>query len=253
MSSSTNLPSLTVHHLHIAQSERIVFLCEELGIPYDLKLYTRAPIYAPADLKALTPAQSAPVITTTNLVTGKEFNMSESGAIAEYINTVYGNGKLAVTPDKENYPEYVYWFHVSNASLGPAMSRIMTANLTDPERKSPMTQYMFVTVRKHLSALNTQLEKTKAWIVGEQFTLADIMISWSLGTGRQWFGPLDLSDYPAIVAYMERLGRRESYARFMAKAEEGLDWKKGLSPKGPELFGGLQDMLKSAGIDTSKL
>ena len=71
---------LTVHHLGKSQSERIVWLCEELGFPYELKLYARAPLLAPADYKALHPVGTAPVITDGDLV------LAESGAIVQYIS-----------------------------------------------------------------------------------------------------------------------------------------------------------------------
>ena len=80
---------LTVHHLGKSQSERIVWLCEELGIPYELKLYARAPLLAPADYKALHPVGTAPVITDGDLI------LAESGAIMQYILARYGGGRLA--------------------------------------------------------------------------------------------------------------------------------------------------------------
>ena len=77
---------LTVHHLGKSQSERVVWLCEELGIPYELKNYARAPLLAPPEYKALHPIGAAPVITDGDLV------LAESGAIVEYIIARYGNG-----------------------------------------------------------------------------------------------------------------------------------------------------------------
>src|SRR5207237_9111068 len=71
-------PMLTVHHLGKSQSERIVWLCEELGIPYELKCYARAPLLAPPEYKALHPIGAAPVITDGDIV------LAESGAIVEY-------------------------------------------------------------------------------------------------------------------------------------------------------------------------
>ena len=83
---------LTVHHLGRSQSERIVWLCEELGIPYELKRYTRDSVtmLAPPDYKALHPIGSAPVITDGGLV------LAESGAVVDYIIAKYGNGRLDV-------------------------------------------------------------------------------------------------------------------------------------------------------------
>ena len=82
---------LIVHHLGKSQSERIVWLCEELGVSYELKHYARAPLLAPADYKALHPIGTAPIITDGDLV------MAESGAIVEYISPKYGGGRLVLT------------------------------------------------------------------------------------------------------------------------------------------------------------
>ena len=107
---------LTVHHLGISQSERIVWLCEELEIPYELKRYERDPVtrLAPPEYKALHPFGTAPVITDGDLL------MAESGAILEYIIAKYGTGRLAVKPDSPQFAEYLYWFHFANGSMMPA-------------------------------------------------------------------------------------------------------------------------------------
>jgi len=90
---------LAVHHLGISQSERIVWLCEELGVAYELKRYERDAVtrLAPAAYKALHPMGTAPVITDGDVV------LSESGAIMEYIIGKYGQGRLAVGPDQANF------------------------------------------------------------------------------------------------------------------------------------------------------
>ncbi|KIW67237.1 hypothetical protein PV04_06502 [Phialophora macrospora] len=246
--SQSQPPPLAVHHLHISQSERIVFLCEELEIPYTLKTYTRAPIFAPPDLAALTPQHSAPVITTTNPVTGVEFNMSESGAIAEYINTIYGAGQLALKPDHAHYADYVFWFHYANASLGPSFFRKMMALMMDPARTTPYSQSVTTGIQKHLSAVEARLASTGLYLAGETFTLADVMTVWSLTTGRQWY-QVDLSPYPAVLAYLGRVAQRDGYQRAIAKAEPGLDWTRGLTGEGPDLFGPYREMLVKMGID----
>ena len=94
---------LTVHHLGISQSDRIVWLCEELEIPYVLVRYDRDPVtrLAPAGYKALHPSQTAPVITDGTVV------LAESGAIIEYIMGKYGNGRLTVSPQQANYADYL--------------------------------------------------------------------------------------------------------------------------------------------------
>src|SRR4029078_164574 len=106
---------LTVHHLGISQSERIVWLCEELSIPYQLVNYERDPVtrLAPAQYKALHPFGTAPVIVDGSVV------LSESGAIIEYIIARHGKGRLAVRPDAPNYADYLFWFHFANGSMMP--------------------------------------------------------------------------------------------------------------------------------------
>ena len=103
---------ITVHHLGISQSERVVWLCEELGIPYALKRYDRDPTtrMAPAEYKALHPMGVAPVITDDDVV------LAESGAILEYLMARYGGGRLSVRSDQANFPDYLFWFHFANGT-----------------------------------------------------------------------------------------------------------------------------------------
>ena len=112
---------LTVHHLGVSQSERIVWLCEELGLEYELKLYARdaQTRLAPAEYKALHPIGTAPVITDGDLV------LSESGAIMEYIIARYGKGRLALKPSDPGYAQYLYWFHYANASFQALLHRTL--------------------------------------------------------------------------------------------------------------------------------
>src|ERR1700709_2331336 len=115
---------LTVHHLGKSQSERIVWLCEELEVLYELKRYARDPVtmLAPADYKALHRIGCAPVITDGDLV------LAESGAVVEYIIATYGNGRLALKPDHPDFAAYLYWLHFANGTLQPSMGRCMILN-----------------------------------------------------------------------------------------------------------------------------
>src|SRR5215475_8291580 len=103
----------TIHHLGKSQSERIIWLCEELEIPYKLKRYTRDAVtmLAPADYKALHPMGTAPVITDGDVV------LAESGAVMAYIIGKYGQGRLAVGPGEANFADYLFWFHFANGSM----------------------------------------------------------------------------------------------------------------------------------------
>ena len=104
---------LTVHHLGISQSERIVWLCEELGLDYAFKRYDRRADnrLAPDDYKALHPMGIAPVITDGDLVLG------ESGAICDYICGRYGPGTLAPGPADPDFADHLFWFHWSNGTF----------------------------------------------------------------------------------------------------------------------------------------
>ncbi|OAP60910.1 hypothetical protein AYL99_05912 [Fonsecaea erecta] len=251
MSSSSSPPPLTIHHLHISQSERIVWLCEELAIPYTLKTYRRDPLLSPAPLAALTPQKSAPVMTTTNPVTGVEFNMAESGAIAAYIDSVFGGARLSLDAAHANYPDFLFWFHYANGTLMPAFGRLLSGAWLQPSPDNPFPKSLLAGLRKHLGAVDARLATTGAFLAGDRFTLADVLTVWSLTTGRQWT-PANLSAYPAILAYLQRIGSREAYQRAMDKAEPGLDWRQGLTAEGPELFPAYRQMLDQTGIDLTQ-
>jgi glutathione S-transferase len=106
---------LTVHHLGVSQSERIVWLCEELELPYELKLYKRSELgAAPPEYKALHPLGAAPVIGDGDVL------LAESGAVMEYILGRYGEGRLVIRPEQPGYADYLYWLHFANGSMMPA-------------------------------------------------------------------------------------------------------------------------------------
>src|SRR3546814_135499 len=105
---------LTVHHLRISQSERIVWLCEELGLDYALKLYSRREDnrLAPDEYKALHPMGIAPVITDAS--DGQGLVLGESGAIIDYLLAKYGKGRLVPEVDSPDFPVHLFWFHHAN-------------------------------------------------------------------------------------------------------------------------------------------
>jgi glutathione S-transferase len=207
---------LTVHHLGKSQSERIVWLCEELGIPYELKVYDRDPVtrLAPPQYKALHPIGAAPVITDGDLV------LAESGAIIEYITAKYGNSRLVLKPDHPDYPNFVYWFHFANGTLQPAAGRNMILGRLDLAPDNPMLRAMKGRMELALGQVQARLAKVD-YFAGAEFTTADIMIVFTLTTMRL-FLPFGLAPYPAILAYLQRIGRREAYQRAMHKGDPDL-------------------------------
>ena len=204
---------LTVHHLSKSQSERIIWLCEELGIAYELKLYTRDPVtrLAPPAFKALHPIGSAPVITDGDLI------LAESGAIIEYIVAKYAPGRLIPGVRQPNFPDYLYWFHFGNGTLQPAIGRTMILrrlNLADSDSTMVAMQSR---LDRALGLVATRLGQV-SYLAGDELTAADIMIVFSLTTMRL-FLPIDLSPYPNIRAYLHRIGTRKPYQRAMSKGD----------------------------------
>lgn len=99
--------TLTIHHLQVSQSERLVWLCEELNIDYTLEIHQRAPIFSPESLKKLHPMLAAPIIVDSNV--SPPLTLAESGACAEYISVKYGKSQFILPPDHPNYADYLYW------------------------------------------------------------------------------------------------------------------------------------------------
>lgn len=201
---------LTVHHLGISQSDRIVWLCEELDIPYDLIRYDRDPVtqLAPAAYKALHPSETAPVITDDGLT------LAESGAIIDYIVARHGNGRLTLPADHPEFATYLYWYHFANASLMPCMMML--------RGESPMATFMRARANRYLVALEAHFAEGRTWLAGDMFTVADIIIMFPLTTMRA-FVPLDLSPYPGVRAYLRRVVDRPAFQAAKAKADPDLE------------------------------
>jgi glutathione S-transferase len=207
---------LTVHHLGRSQSERIVWLCEELGIPYELKIHDRdaQTMLSPPALKALHPIGAAPVITDGAVV------LAESGAILDYILARHGGGRLALPPEDPAFADYLYWLHFANGTLQPSMGRMMILSRLSLPADHPVQAAMRGRLERAWGLVEARVA-TVPWLAGEAFTAADIMTVFSLTTMRSFF-PVDLAPYPAIRAYLQRVGAREGYRRAMAKGDPAM-------------------------------
>ncbi len=207
---------LTIHHLGKSQSERIIWLCEELGLPYELKRYQRDPvtILAPPEFKALHPLGAAPVITDGGLV------LAESGAIIEYIIAKHGGGRFALTPDHPDFAQYLYWFHFANGNLQPNMGRNMVMRQLDLAPDNPILLAMRARLDRVLGLVETRLGEA-TYFAGQEFTAADIIMVFSLTTMRI-FLPLDLAPCPNILAYLQRIGARAAYRRAMRRGDPDM-------------------------------
>jgi len=207
---------LTVHHLGKSQSERIVWLCEELGIPYELKRTARdsRTMLAPAPYKALHPIGSAPVIADGDLV------LAESGAIVEYIIAKHGNGRLAPGAGHPDFAQYLYWFHFANGTLQAGMGRLMMLNRLKLDADNPVLVTSKARVDRAFDLVDARVREAE-YFAGKDFTAADIMMGFSLTTMR-YFQPYDLGRCPNIVKYLARIGARPAYRRAMEKGDPGM-------------------------------
>lgn len=219
-------PSLTVHHLHISQSERIVWLCEELGIPYSLKLYNRQESnkLAPPEYRSIHWTGTAPVIEDKS-DSGEKIVLAESGAIIEYIlnNPKYNKEKRLMVPSAgstKEYLSYIFWLHHANAGFMSTSMMLMMANFAQLPDESFIVEVSRTRFFKDLEGMNDQLSRTN-YLACDELTAADIMIFFSLTTLRA-FVPFDPRPYPHIIAYLERVGKRDAYRRAMEKAEPGF-------------------------------
>ncbi|EXJ90317.1 hypothetical protein A1O1_03416 [Capronia coronata CBS 617.96] len=220
---------ITIHHLQRSQSERVLWLCEELSLPYEVKYYKRDPLLSPPDLKALTPLGAAPVIedstatstSTSSSSSSPKLLLSESSAIVEYIIHRHGQGRLALPPTHPAYADYLYWFHMANATLQPAIMRAFTLRLLRLPADNPVKQGADARFTKVLAMLNDRLARVP-WLAGDEFTAADIMSVFQLSTMRLFF-PYSLTEYPGIVAWLDRVGKRPAYRAAMEKGDPGFE------------------------------
>ncbi|MEZ5687865.1 MAG: glutathione S-transferase [Caenibius sp.] len=202
---------LTVHHLRNSQSERVVWLCEELGLDYDLKVYNRQEDqFAPPEYRALSPMGIAPVITDGDIT------MGESGAIMEYIDRKYGGSRHSPGPDHPDFADHVFWLHFSNATF---MANVMmhVALLFAGVDVVPA----FVKERTH-NAWKMAEDRlgTADWFGGSRPTTADFMMGYTLTRGAV-YSDNGMAETPHLDAYIKRIAKRPAYQRAMAKAEPG--------------------------------
>jgi glutathione S-transferase len=188
---------LTVHHLRKSVSDRVLWLCEELGLPYELKVYDREPsMAAPPEYKALSAFGTAPVIEDAGLTLG------ESGAIVEYLCRKRGGGRLMLGPDHPNFADFLFWFHFANGSMVPAfMVEHITSSAGIPAGPSP-------TRGERVTAMIEARLGEADYFAGGEFTAADVMMLIPRFAER-----LDLAALPNMRAYLERVTARPAWQR----------------------------------------
>lgn len=222
---------LIVHHLGVSQSERIVWLCEELGLQYELKKYDRSPVFSPPELQALHPIGAAPVIQDGDVT------LAESEACAQYIIDIHGGGRLVVKPGDKGYPEYLYWYHFANGTLQPAVSVNMTLSRAGVTKENPLGKVYQERLTKRLKFVDDHLSQV-AYLAGNEFTAADIMVVFTLTTMRS-LTPVDLTAHKNILAYLKRVTSRDAYKRAMEKGDPEIDIQSQIKGEAPPQFKGL--------------
>lgn len=207
---------LKIHHLGHSQSERILWLCEELDVPYELEKYTRDPVtrLSPPELKALHPLGAAPLVEVDGML------LAESAAIVEFILARHGQGRLQHGPDHPDFASWLYWFHFANGNLQPSMLRCMIVERCGLPPDHPVRTAAWDRLNKVLALIDARLAEHD-YLAGSDFTAADIMSVFSLTTMRV-FQPVDLSGYPHVLAYLQRIGARPAYQRAMVKGDPDL-------------------------------
>jgi glutathione S-transferase len=202
---------IVIHHLLVSQSERIIWLMEELGLPYELKSYRReATMAAPPVFRELNPVGQAPVIQDG------EVTLAESLAIMTYILETYGEGRLRIRAGEPGFADYLYWFHYSVGSLMPRAMQHMAAARMPPADDDPRAAAFRERLAWHLDMIDARAAAHE-WLAGEIFTAADIACHFPFGTMSQ-FVPIDLSGYAGISGWLGRISARPGYQRAMRAA-----------------------------------
>ncbi|KAF6804582.1 putative glutathione s-transferase [Colletotrichum sojae] len=219
--------SLEVYHLHLSQSERLVWLLEELQVPYNLTVFERDPKtgLAPQGLKDINPAGTAPYFRDTTA--SPPISISESGATVEYILNVHGVPKIGSgaprlrrTPDDPDYAAYLEWFHFANGTLQPAITRGMTLVFAGAH-DTPAGGRVFDKIHSVLKLVDDRLAGSK-WLAGDQISAADVMTVFSLTTMRGFYPVLDLSRHENILRYLRDVAERPAYREALRKGDKGM-------------------------------
>jgi glutathione S-transferase len=218
---------IIVHHLNNSRSQRVLWLLEELGVPYEIKHYTRdaKTMLAPPELRAVHPLGKSPVITDD--ASGEVVTVAESGAIVEYLIDTYGDGQLKPAANTPERLRYTYWLHYAE---GSAMPPLLMKLIFDEVEKAPMPFFIrpiakaisgkvkaaFIKpqLKTHLDYMEGELGKL-TWFAGKEFSGADIQMSFPLEAAHARAG-LDESR-PHLMAYLKRIHARPAYKRALKK------------------------------------
>jgi glutathione S-transferase len=214
---------LTVHHLNNSRSQRVLWLLEELGVPYEIKRYQRDPktMLAPPELRAIHPLGKSPVITDDGMT------VAESGAIIEYLLERYGQGRFEPAAGTPERLRFKYFLHYAEGSaMPPLLLKLVALRIGSapmPFFAKPIAKKIASTLQStfidpqlalHLSFIDESLRAT-GWFAGNEFTAADIQMSFPLeaATAR---GNRD-GRYPSIERFLATIHARPAYQRALER------------------------------------
>jgi glutathione S-transferase len=211
---------IIVHHLNNSRSQRILWLLEELELPYQIRHYQRhaQTMLAPPELLAVHPLGKSPVISDGETV------VAESGAIVDYLIERYGNGRLIPPAGSADYRRYRYWLHYAEGSAMPLLvmklifSRIPPSvpALIRPIARAIVNgvnrRFLGPNLQRHLEFIESELSQ-HSWFAGEQFSAADIQMSFPVEAAAARGG----SSLPQLQAFLQRIHARPAYQRALEK------------------------------------
>ncbi|MES2531433.1 MAG: glutathione S-transferase [Pseudomonadota bacterium] len=215
---------LTVHHLNNSRSQRVLWLLEELGLPYEVVRYERdaKTMLAPPELRRVHPLGKSPVVTTDDGLT-----LAESGAIIETVIERYGQGRLAPAAGSADALRYRYWMHFAE---GSAMSPLLLKLVFDKIESTKMpffakpiakaiagkakSSFVMPNITAHLDYMESELAKSE-WFAGDAFSGADIQMSFPVEAAAAR-GGLDASR-PKLMAWLKRIHDRPAYKRALER------------------------------------
>jgi glutathione S-transferase len=203
---------LKIHHLNMSRSERIVWLVEELGLPYELIHHQRDPqtFRSPPSLKEVSPLGKSPVIQDGDCT------IFESGAVVEYLIERHGGGRLRPATQAAEYPAYLHWLHASEATLMvPILFDLFGKML--PVESEAYNAFVAGEFEATLRYLDATLSR-QPYVAGGEFTAADIMVAYDLhlanGTSAPFYKTtIPIETYQNIAAYLKRIEARPAYIR----------------------------------------
>ncbi|ANC88144.1 glutathione S-transferase family protein [Sphingomonas sp. NIC1] len=201
---------IIVHHLENSRSQRVLWMLEELGLPYQVKRYERnkTTMLAPPELKQVHPLGKSPVIEDTD---GGHV-IAETGAIVEYL-VEKADGRLGAPAHRDSALRYRFWLHYAEGSLMPPLLLKLVLSKV-PLMGKPAMKRIQPMIDVHLDYVESELNQ-RPWFAGDAMTAADIMMSFPLEAARSRAG-LDTAR-PATIAWLEKVHARPAYQAALAQ------------------------------------